>query len=55
MPIPWASFNEAHKRIQAGGWAREVTTKAFPVSKDIAGVKDNANIRWIFKSREQLT
>ncbi|AJK45322.1 cupin domain-containing protein [Burkholderia plantarii] len=38
MPIPWASFNLAHKRIQAGGWAREVTTKAFPVSKDIAGV-----------------
>lgn len=38
MSIPWASFNEAHKRIQAGGWAREVTTKAFPISKDIAGV-----------------
>src|ERR1700760_163986 len=38
MPIPWASFNEAHKRVQAGGWAREVTTKAFPVSKDLAGV-----------------
>ncbi len=39
MPIPWSSFNLAHKRIQAGGWAREVTTaKAFPVSKDIAGV-----------------
>jgi len=38
MPIPWASFNMAHKRIQNGGWAREVTTKAFPVSKDIAGV-----------------
>ncbi|MBB5370643.1 MULTISPECIES: cupin domain-containing protein [unclassified Janthinobacterium] len=38
MPIPWASFNLAHKRIQDGGWAREVTTKAFPISKDIAGV-----------------
>lgn len=38
MPIPWASFNLAHKRIQNGGWAREVTTKAFPISKDIAGV-----------------
>jgi oxalate decarboxylase len=38
MEIPWASFNLAHKRIQAGGWAREVTTAAFPVSKDIAGV-----------------
>ena len=38
MAIPWQSFNLAHKRIQNGGWAREVTTKAFPVSKDIAGV-----------------
>lgn len=38
MAIPWASFNLAHKRIQNGGWAREVTTKAFPISKDIAGV-----------------
>ncbi|TFW24331.1 cupin domain-containing protein [Duganella callida] len=38
MAIPWASFNLAHKRIQDGGWAREVTTKAFPISKDIAGV-----------------
>jgi oxalate decarboxylase len=38
MAIPWASFNLAHKRIQSGGWAREVTTEAFPISKDIAGV-----------------
>jgi oxalate decarboxylase len=38
MAVPWASFNLAHKRIQDGGWAREVTTKAFPISKDIAGV-----------------
>jgi oxalate decarboxylase len=38
MSIPWASFNLAHKRIQAGGWARQVTTSNFPVSKDIAGV-----------------
>jgi oxalate decarboxylase len=38
MSIPWASFNLAHKRIQAGGWARQVNTANFPVSKDIAGV-----------------
>lgn len=38
MQIPWNSFNMAHKRIQDGGWAREVTTKAFPISKDIASV-----------------
>jgi oxalate decarboxylase len=38
MDIPWASFNLAHKRVQGGGWAREVTTAAFPISKDISGV-----------------
>ena len=25
MALFWASFNNAHKRIQNGGWAREVT------------------------------
>src|ERR1700751_1119313 len=25
LPQFWASFNNAHKRMQAGGWAREVT------------------------------
>jgi oxalate decarboxylase len=38
MPIFWASFNNAHKRIQDGGWAREVTQADFAISKDIAGV-----------------
>ena len=38
MPQFWASFNNAHKRIQNGGWAREVTQADFPISKDIAGV-----------------
>ena len=34
----WASFNNAHKRYQNGGWAREVTQADFAISEDIAGV-----------------
>ncbi|MBE7210678.1 MAG: cupin domain-containing protein [Gluconacetobacter diazotrophicus] len=38
MPQFWASFNDAHKRIQDGGWARQVTQEDFAISADIAGV-----------------
>src|SRR6202790_977730 len=38
MPLFWASFNNAHKRIQNGGWAREVTQDDFAISEDISGV-----------------
>ena len=38
MPLFWSSFNIAPKRVQAGGWARQVNTNAFPISTDIAGV-----------------
>jgi oxalate decarboxylase len=38
MPLFWASFNNAHKRYQNGGWAREVTQEDFAISQDIAGV-----------------
>src|SRR6202048_4291332 len=38
MPLFWASFNNAHKRYQNGGWAREVTQADFAISKDIYGV-----------------
>ena len=38
MPQFWASFNNAHKRFQNGGWAREVTQADFAISQDIAGV-----------------
>jgi oxalate decarboxylase len=38
MPMFWASFNNAHKRYQNGGWAREVTQADFAISEDIAGV-----------------
>jgi oxalate decarboxylase len=34
----WASFNNAAKRIQNGGWARQVTQYDFQISETIAGV-----------------
>jgi oxalate decarboxylase len=38
MPLPWATFNNAPKRIQKGGWARQVTQADFAVSTTISGV-----------------
>lgn len=38
MPTTWASFNNAPKRIQNGGWARQVTVADFAISKEISGV-----------------
>jgi hypothetical protein len=38
MPQFCASFNNAHKRIQSGGWAREVTQADFPISTTVSGV-----------------
>ena len=38
MPQLWSSFGIVPKRVQAGGWARQVTTADFPVSTTIAGV-----------------
>lgn len=37
VPI-WYSFDLTHRRIQDGGWTRQVTAKEFPSSQDIAGV-----------------
>jgi oxalate decarboxylase len=38
MPIDWASFNNAPKRVQNGGWARQVTQADFAISDTITGV-----------------
>ncbi len=43
MPVFWSSFNIAPKRVQAGGWARQVNTGAFPISTTIAGVNMRLN------------
>src|SRR5438876_9628737 len=37
-PQFWAPFNNAPKRIQNGGWARQVTQADFQISETIAGV-----------------
>lgn len=34
----WNSFSVSHRRIQEGGWSRQVTVADFPISKTIAGV-----------------
>jgi oxalate decarboxylase len=38
MPMFWASFNNAPRRIQDGGWARQVTQADFAISEEISGV-----------------
>ena len=38
MPLFWASFNNAPKRIQNGGWASQVTQADFAISETISGV-----------------
>lgn len=38
MDLFWASFNNAHKRFQNGGWAREVTQSDFAISDAVSGV-----------------
>ncbi len=38
LPMFWSSFNNMHKRIQDGGWARQVTKHDFAISETIAGV-----------------
>jgi len=38
LPQLWASFNNAHKRVQNGGWAREVTQADFAISEAFSGV-----------------
>lgn len=34
----WNSFSASHRRVQEGGWSRQVTVADFPIAKDIAGV-----------------
>jgi oxalate decarboxylase len=38
QPFFWSSFNISPKRIQNGGWARELTSDDFAISEEIAGV-----------------
>lgn len=38
QPFFWSSFNISPKRVQNGGWARELTSEDFAISNEIAGV-----------------
>ena len=38
VPQFWQSFTQSHRRVQEGGWARQVNVVDFPISKDIASV-----------------
>ncbi len=38
LPLFWASFNNAPRRIQDGGWARQVTQSDFQIATEISGV-----------------
>ncbi len=38
MQLFWSSFNNAPKRIQNGGWARQVTKSDFAISDAVSGV-----------------
>lgn len=38
VPEFWNTFSAAHRRVQEGGWSRQVTVRDFPISKDVAGV-----------------
>jgi oxalate decarboxylase len=38
LPMEWASFNNAPRRIQDGGWACQVTQADFAISDTISGV-----------------
>lgn len=38
QPFFWSSFNISPRRVQRGGWAREVTQADFQISEEISGV-----------------
>ncbi len=38
MPMNWSSFNIMPKRVQAGGWARQITATEFPASTSVSAV-----------------
>jgi oxalate decarboxylase len=38
LPQFWASFNIAPRRVQEGGWARQVTQADFQIASSISGV-----------------
>jgi oxalate decarboxylase len=39
----WHSFSAVHRRVQEGGWTRQVNLEDFPISKELAGVNMKLN------------
>ncbi len=44
VPQFWQSFSQSRRRIQDGGWARQVNVTDFPISKEIASVNMKLNV-----------
>lgn len=38
VPTFWSSFSGMHRRVEEGGWSRQINQTDFPISTDIAGV-----------------
>ena len=38
VPNLWFPFSQAHRRVQSGGWSRQVTVQDFLIAKSIAAV-----------------
>ena len=43
VPEFWHSFSLSHRRVEAGGWARQVNAVDFPISKAVASVNMKLN------------
>jgi oxalate decarboxylase len=43
VPDFWHSFSSAHRRVEDGGWSRQVNVEDFPISKELAGVNMKLN------------
>jgi oxalate decarboxylase len=39
----WHSFSAVHRRVQEGGWSRQVNVEDFPISTELAGVNMKLN------------
>jgi oxalate decarboxylase len=43
VPDFWHCFSSAHRRVEDGGWSRQVNVEDFPISKELAGVNMKLN------------
>jgi oxalate decarboxylase len=55
LPLFWASFNNAPKRVQNGGWARQVTQADFAVSETIGTLSSLFSSKRILSDERRAT